>query len=215
MDQPFAQSGCLCACVSVYCSTCVCVSVCVKNQTFWCREALTPNFRCEQGKTAVPDDASNWKMLIVTAQHSRPPQRRLAARTSRTRATAHALSSCLLAIGAVSGPSTRWFVGDQDAGHVEVRVSNDTPALIRSLRKSRRFRRHHLPTRCSLRFPSWKRRAKRQQSIKAACAARSRFLQAESCDLAMCLSKLAAMNLEVICDVQEVASTITASAMTK
>jgi hypothetical protein len=38
---------------------------------------------------------------------------------------------------------------------------------------------------------------------------------AESCDLAMCLSKLAAMNLEVICDVQEVASTMTASAMTK
>jgi hypothetical protein len=38
---------------------------------------------------------------------------------------------------------------------------------------------------------------------------------AESCDLDMCLSKLAAMNLEVICDVQEVASTITASAMTK
>jgi hypothetical protein len=37
----------------------------------------------------------------------------------------------------------------------------------------------------------------------------------ESCDLAMCLSKLAAMNLEVICDVQEVARTITASAMTK
>jgi hypothetical protein len=51
--------------VSVYCSTCVCVSVCVKNQIFWCREALTPNFRCEQGKTAVPDDASNWKMLMV------------------------------------------------------------------------------------------------------------------------------------------------------
>jgi hypothetical protein len=38
---------------------------------------------------------------------------------------------------------------------------------------------------------------------------------AKSCDLAMCLSKLAAMNLEVICDVQEVSSTITASAMTK
>jgi hypothetical protein len=38
---------------------------------------------------------------------------------------------------------------------------------------------------------------------------------AESCDLAMCLSKLVAMNLEVICDVKEVASTITASAMTK
>jgi len=38
---------------------------------------------------------------------------------------------------------------------------------------------------------------------------------AESFDLDMCLSKLAAMNLEVICDVQEVASTITASAMTK
>ncbi len=37
----------------------------------------------------------------------------------------------------------------------------------------------------------------------------------ESCDLAMCLSKLAAMNLEVICDVQEVASTIAVSAMTK
>ena len=37
----------------------------------------------------------------------------------------------------------------------------------------------------------------------------------ESCDLAMCLSKLPAMNLEVICDVQEVASTISASAMTK
>jgi len=33
---------------------------------------------------------------------------------------------------------------------------------------------------------------------------------AKSCDLAMCLSKLAAMNLEVICDVQEVASTMTA-----
>jgi hypothetical protein len=65
MYQPLAQSGCLCACVSVYCSTCVCVSVCVKNQIFWCREALTPNFRCEQGKTAVPDDARNWKMLIV------------------------------------------------------------------------------------------------------------------------------------------------------
>ena len=43
---------------------CVCVSVCVKNQTFWCREALTPNFRCEQGKTVVPDDASNLNMLI-------------------------------------------------------------------------------------------------------------------------------------------------------
>ena len=38
---------------------------------------------------------------------------------------------------------------------------------------------------------------------------------AESCDLAMCVSKLAAMNLEGICDVQGVASTITASAMTK
>ena len=38
---------------------------------------------------------------------------------------------------------------------------------------------------------------------------------AESFDLAICLSKLAVMNLEVICDVQKVASTITASAMTK
>ena len=38
---------------------------------------------------------------------------------------------------------------------------------------------------------------------------------AESCDLAMCLSKLEVMNLEGICDVQEVASTITASVMTK
>ena len=37
----------------------------------------------------------------------------------------------------------------------------------------------------------------------------------ESCDLAVCLAKLAAMNLEVICDVQEVARTIAASAMTK
>jgi hypothetical protein len=37
----------------------------------------------------------------------------------------------------------------------------------------------------------------------------------ESCDLAVCLAKLAAMNLEVVCDVQEVARTIAASAMTK
>jgi hypothetical protein len=87
----------------------------------------------------VPDDASNWKMLIVqdgsahsaralsstpTAtgrahlahpRHGSPAPR--LTRTSRTRATAHPLSSCLLAIvcstcGALSGPSTRWFVGD-------------------------------------------------------------------------------------------------------
>jgi hypothetical protein len=58
-------------------------------------------------------------------------------------------------------------------------------ASIFKLRKSRRFRRHHLwhrgragPTRGSLRFPSWKRRAQRQLSVKAACAAKSSFSQA-------------------------------------
>ncbi len=50
---------CLCACVSVCLCifVCVCVSECVKSQTFWCREALTPNVRDEQGKTAVPHEA--------------------------------------------------------------------------------------------------------------------------------------------------------------
>ncbi len=129
---------------------CLCVDVCLR--ACWCREALTPNVRGEQGKTAVPDDASNWKMLIVQdgsdtpREHSRPPQRRLAARTSRTRATAHPrhgspapralpprctratahpLSSCLLAIvcskcGALSEPSTRWFVGDHCEGQGDI-----------------------------------------------------------------------------------------------
>ena len=84
MDQPFGQS----VSVSVYFSMCLCVSVCVKNQTFWCREALTPDVRCEHGKTAVPDDASNWKMLIVQDGTLREStlvhlNGELAARTSR------------------------------------------------------------------------------------------------------------------------------------
>ena len=58
-------SVCLCACVSVYFSMCVCVSVCVKSQTFWYREALTPNVRCEAGQDRGDRRRNYWKMLIV------------------------------------------------------------------------------------------------------------------------------------------------------
>jgi hypothetical protein len=131
MSGPLSVSVCLCvavclracvcaylsvwACVSVYFCMCVCVSVCEKNQPFWCREALTPNLRCEQVKTAVPDNASNWKMLIVqdgSAHSARALWCTPTATGRRTRATAHPLSLCWLAIvcskcGALSGASTR------------------------------------------------------------------------------------------------------------
>ena len=146
--------------------------------------------------------ARHWKMLIV--QDGSAHSARALSSTPTATGCAH------LAHPRHGSPAFFMLVGDRPAQRPEYSLVRG-----RSMRESRRFRRHHLPTRCSLCFPIWKRRAKRQQSIKAACAARSRFPQAESCVLAMCLSKLAAMNLEVICDVQEVASTMTASAMTK
>jgi hypothetical protein len=88
---------------------------------------------------------------------------------------------------------------------------------VRSLRKSRR---HHLwlqdrPGLIAVPCAEHQDRPPLflAQSIKAACAEQSRFSQAGT--RAVSLATLAAMNLEVICDVQEVARTIAASAMTK
>jgi hypothetical protein len=128
-------------------------------------------------------------------EHSRQPQRRLAARTSRTRATAHPISSCLLAIGPLSGPSTRWFVDDhcESQGGLGDIIFDPLFLALPELEKARKKTAEHQGRLCS----------------------KEQIFAGESCDIAMCLSQLAAMNLEVICDVQEVASTITASAMTK
>ena len=181
----------------------MCFCVC-KESNILVQRSTDPKLSLRAGQDR---GARHWKMLIVqdgsahsaralsstpTAtgrahlahpRHGSPAPR--LTRTSRTRATAHPLSSCLLAIvcstcGALSGPSTRWFVGDHCCTPTKA-----LSASIFKLRKSRRFRRHHLwhrgragPTRGSLRFPSWKRRAQRQLSVKAACAAKSSFSQA-------------------------------------
>ncbi len=160
------------------------------------------NVRCEQGKTAEPDDASNWKMLIVQdgSAHSaralsstptatgrahlahvgQESQRFLRGRRQPaprlTRASAHPH----LAHPRHGSPALFMLVGDSV---LEMRrAQRPEYSLVRGrlLRKSRRFRRHHLwhRGRGSLRFPSWNRRAQRQQSIKAACAAKSSFSQA-------------------------------------
>jgi hypothetical protein len=120
--------------VSVYCSMCVCVSVRVNNQTFWCREALTPNFRCEQGKTAVPDDACNWKMLIVQdgSAHS-----------------ARALSSTPTATGRAhlehprhGSPALFMLVGDSVLDMR--RAQRPEYSLVRGRSLLRKSKRHHL-----------------------------------------------------------------------
>ena len=171
-----------------------------KESNIWVQRSTDPKLSLRAGQDR---GARHWKMLIV--QDGSAHSARALSSTPTATGRAH------LAHPRHGSPAFFMLVGDRTDQRPEYSLVRG-----RSLRKSGLFRRHHLPTRCSLRFPSWKRRAKRQQSIKAACAARSRFSQAaESCDLAMCLSKLAAMNLEVICDVQEVARTIAASAMTK
>ena len=180
-------------CVVVW--LCVCVSVCVKNQTFSCREALTPNFRCEQGKTAVPDDASNWKMLIVqdgsahsaralsstpTAtgrahlahpRHGSPAPR--LTRTSRTPATAHPRPH---------SPALFMLVGDSVLEMRRAQRPEYSLVCGRSLRKSRRHHLRHQDRPGLIAVPCAEHQNRPPlflaQSIKAACAAKSRFSQA-------------------------------------
>jgi len=148
----------------------MCFCVC-KESNILVQRSTDPKrtFVARQGKTAVPDDASNyWKMLIVQdgSAHS-----------------ARALSST---------PTANWPRAP----------GASAPRLTRSLHVG-----HHLWNQDPLFLA---------KSIKAAWAAKSRFSQAgPRAVTSPSLSKLATMNLEVICDVQEVASTINASAMTK
>jgi len=145
----------------------MCFCVC-KESNILVQRSTDPKrtFVARQGKTAVPDDASNyWKMLIV--QDGSAHSARALSSTPTATGRAH------LAHPRHGSPAFFMLVGDRPAQRPEYSLVRG-----RSLRKSRRFKRHHLPTRCSLRFPSWKRRAQRQQSIKAACAAKSSFSQA-------------------------------------
>ena len=138
---------------------------------------LATNVRGEQGKTAVPDDASNWNMLIV--QDGSAHSARVLSSTPTATGRAH------LAHPRHGSPALFMLVGDSVLDMRRAQRPEYSLVRGRSLRKSRRFRRHHLwhrgragPTRGSLRFPSWKRRAQRQLSVKAACAAKSSFSQA-------------------------------------
>ena len=182
-DQPFAQSvsvlrvdvclracvcvsGCMCVCVLQY----VCMCFCVQNQTFSCREALTPNFRCEQGKTAEPDDASNWKMLIV--QDGSAHSARALSSTPTATGRAH------LAHPRHGSPALFMLVGDSVLEMRRAQRPEYSLVCGRSLRKSRRHHLRHQDRPGLIAVPCAEHQNRPPlflaQSIKAACAAKSR-----------------------------------------
>ena len=117
---------CLCACVSEYFSMCVCVAVCVQNP----KTSTDPKRSLRAGKTALPDDASHGKMLIVQdgSAHSVRALSSTPTATGRDHHPGH------------GSPALFVLVGDSV---LEMRRAEPEYSLVRgrSLRKSRR---HHL-----------------------------------------------------------------------